>query len=407
MKSAPLNSKEKNILLTTCCGHFLSHFNMLVFPALVLPLSTRFDLNLTTVIGFSFWMYLLFGLTALPWGIIADRLGARPLFFIFYTGAGLSGLAAAAGLDSEIILPLALAALGFFSGIYHPIGLGLISKEISRISLAMGYNGMFGNLGLGMAPLLTGLVNWLWGPKAVFLVLSGINFCGLLFLYLAPLSESPKVAKSLDQDNNKSLKVFLIMLVAMMLGGLVYRGSTLITPAYFELNTKAVYNWFTTLFNGRISNNLLATTTTSFIFLIGMTAQYTGGKLAEKIHPRYCYLLFHLITIPMAFLIAKTSDLTLIVCTAIYFFFLLGMQPSENTLVAGLVPQRFRHSAYGLKFILTFGVGAFAVQIIGIIQSTFGIRAIFQGLGSISAVLVTVILILIYELRQKPFLLES
>ena len=68
---------ERNILSTTCFGHFLSHYNMLTFPAVLLPLSTQLNISLAETVGLSFWMYLLFGLTALPWGLAADRLGAR------------------------------------------------------------------------------------------------------------------------------------------------------------------------------------------------------------------------------------------------------------------------------------------------------------------------------------------
>lgn len=62
---------ERNVLITTCFGHFLSHFNMLVFPAVMLPLATRLNLPLAEVLGIFFWMYLLFGITALPWGLAA------------------------------------------------------------------------------------------------------------------------------------------------------------------------------------------------------------------------------------------------------------------------------------------------------------------------------------------------
>ena len=56
-------------------------------------------------------------------------------------------------------LSIALAGMGLFSGIYHPIGLGMISKGVNRMSMALGYNGMFGNLGLATAPLMTGIIN--------------------------------------------------------------------------------------------------------------------------------------------------------------------------------------------------------------------------------------------------------
>ena len=152
MKSSPvpeLDSHDRRILLNTCYGHFMSHFNMLVFPALVLPLAAGLGIEMAQVLALSFWMYLLFGLTALFWGIMADRFGARRLLFIFFLGTSLSSIGAALWLDSPAIFAFALAALGLFSGIYHPVGLGLISKEMSRVSIGMGYNGMFGSLGLG------------------------------------------------------------------------------------------------------------------------------------------------------------------------------------------------------------------------------------------------------------------
>ncbi len=52
---------------------------MLVFPAVLLPLSAKLNLAMTETLGLSFMMYLLFGLTALPWGLLADRFGPRPL----------------------------------------------------------------------------------------------------------------------------------------------------------------------------------------------------------------------------------------------------------------------------------------------------------------------------------------
>ena len=81
-----MQQRERRVLIVTCYGHFMSHFNMLVFPALVLPLANRLDMTMGGVLGISFWMYLLFGLTALPWGLLADRWDARPLLIIFFLG---------------------------------------------------------------------------------------------------------------------------------------------------------------------------------------------------------------------------------------------------------------------------------------------------------------------------------
>ena len=394
-----MDSRELRIMFATCYGHFMSHFNMLVFPAVVLPLVGRMKIDMADILDLSFWMYCFFGITALPWGMIADRWGSKPLFLIYYLGAGCSGLAAAVLIDHPSKFSMALAMLGLFSGIYHPIGLGMISKEIKRVSLGMAYNGMFGNLGLATAPLLTGLVNWLWGPSAAYLCLGVLNLLGVgLIVVLPPMDVHRSDGKSTGEKNGL-LVAFLILLVAMMLGGFVYRGATVILPAYFELKNQAIFQWLNSVSGSGLSKNLVATAFVSFIFIVGMLGQYTGGRTAERFDLRISYLIFHAITIPAVLSMAWTVDLPLVFFAMVYFFFLLGMQPIENTLVAKFTPKNLHHSAFGSKFVLTFGVGALAVKMIKIIETNFGIETVFYGLGMVSAVLVGVIVILIQKTR--------
>ncbi len=370
---------------------------MLVFPAIVLPLTVHLKADMATVLGMSFWMYLLFGCTALPWGVIADRWGAGPLMRIYYAGAGISAWTAALCLESPTALMIALAAIGFFSGIYHPAGLGIISKEIKRVSRGMGFNGMFGNLGLASAPLMAGLVNWLWGPKAAYFFLGGLNFLGLLLMGMFPMLPSKQSRETQTKKENGLLGAFIILLIAMMLGGIAYRAGTVILPTYFELKNEIIFIWLTKLISEGISQNLVATSITSLTFLIGMLGQYTGGRFAERFDPRLGYLLFFGLTGPAAFFMAAAGNLLLVGLAVWFFFFLLGMQPIENTLVAKFTPRRFLHSAFGTKFILTFGVGALAVKMVTTIQHAFQIEAVFYFIGTTSVVAIGVILVLIFK----------
>jgi len=402
MKSSPalkLDAHERRILLTTAYGHFMSHFNMLVFPALVLPLTLRLNLEVAVILGLSFWMYLLFGLTALPWGIIADRFGARKLLFIFFLGAGFSSIGAALWMDSPVIFASILAVLGLFSGIYHPVGLGLISKEMTRVSLGMGYNGMFGNLGLAMAPLLTGIINWLWGPRAAYLFLGGLNFGGVILMLTYPVTESKPEHATQSGKGNGIVTAFFFLLAAMMLVGIIYRGATVILPAYFELKTPMLYQWLVTVTPGALSKNLVATSITSFIFLIGILGQYSGGRCAERFDPSLCYLVFLGITGPAAFLMAFAQDHILVGLAVIFFFFLLGVQPIENTLIARFTPKRIHHSAYGAKFILTFGVGALSVKMIAAIETAYDIETVFFSFSLIVGIALGLIGLLITKTR--------
>lgn len=389
---------ESRILIITCFGHFVTHYNMLVFPALVLPLASQLGMELSQILNLSFWMYLLFGLTALPWGLAADRWGPRPLLVLFFLGSGLSSLAIVYFLDSPLPLSLALASLGLFSAIYHPAGLGLISKGMSRVSVAMGYNGMFGNLGLAAAPLLTGLLNWLWGIQAAYLAVTVFNLAGMGMMIFMNLPHGEAAAlKDEKTPNAKSWLPFLVLLGAMMLGGMAYRGSTVIMPAVFELKVLTAYKSLTE----NLSANVVATALTSLVFLMGVAAQYLGGRVGERFDTKRAYLAFHAISVPAALLAGAAQGSTLGLLIVVYCFFLLGMQPIENTLVGELTPPGSRHAAFGAKFVLTFGVGALAVKLVGRVQEGWGIAAVIPSMGLISLCLVGMILILIQVTRSK------
>ena len=228
-----MSPRERSILSVTCFGHFMSHFNMLVFPAILLPLSGKLGMDMGQTLALSFWMYLLFGLTALPWGLLADRYGARPLLAIFYLGAGLCGFLAAMNLSNPSALALALAGIGLFSGIYHPAGLGWISKEFEKTSQGMAYNGMFGNLGLATAPLLAGIVNYFWGAEAVYLVLGALHMGGLFLLYLARNDHGGLPGREGKGSPKPSIDPLLVLICAIDQGGLVYRGGSWTMASYF------------------------------------------------------------------------------------------------------------------------------------------------------------------------------
>jgi len=390
-----VNSRDRNILSITCYGHFLSHFNMLVFPAILLPLSGRLDMSLADTLDLGFWMYLLFGITALPWGMLADRIGARPILGLFYLGAGCCGLVAAMGLDSPVTLKLALAGIGLFSGIYHPAGLGWIACCVSRTSAGMAVNGMFGNLGLAMGPLLAGLVNWLWGAGAVYGGLGLLNLAGLALLWRSRHQACGAATHNAGGTSVASWRRFSVLLVVMMLGGIVYRGSTVILPSLFELRTPHIYQMVAGLSAGRISGNVTATLLTSALYLVGMLGQYAGGRVGERFDLRPGYLVFHLLTVPAAFAMALVTDLPLVLLATVHSFFLLGMQPIENTLVARLTPPSMHSMAFGMKFVLTFGVGSLAVKLVRTVAAGRGIDMVFPALGLVSILLVCCILVLI------------
>ena len=402
-----MEPRERRILIVTSFGHFLSHFNMLVFPAVVLPLVSRLGMDMADVLRLSFWMYLCFGLSAMPWGLVGDRWNAVRLMRLFFLGAGLCGLASAYWMDHPAVFAASLAGVGLFSGIYHPIGLGMITKGVKRMSVALGYNGMFGSLALVLAPFIGGLLNWGWGPRAVFWFMGGLNLLGLLLMVSHTSDDAEEERSSAGTGERNYIGPFLCLLGAVMLAGIAYRGATVILPAYLELKNKGLLDALTGMLGWVPSGNLVATIMAAFIYLPGILAQYVGGRVAERFNTGYSYLTAHLLSIPAVLLIARMQDLSLLFVALIYFFFLMGMQPIENTLVARFTPKRFHHSAFGFKFVLTFGVGALAVRLVAGIEGRFGIEAVFTVLGIVTAMIVVFIVGMIRVSRGSNTVSQS
>jgi MFS family permease len=397
-----LESSEKRILIVTNFGHMMSHYNMFVFPSLVLPLTTSLNLDLAQTLALPFWQYLLFGVTALPWGLAGDRIGGRILMILMFLGAGLSGLAAAMWVNSAWGLSLALAGIGFFSGIYHPIGMGLISKGVKRLTVAMGYNAVFGGLGLVIAPLATGIFNWVSGPRAAFFALGALNLIGLLLMLTFPLVKTQsEMGKKQSDDENGRIGALVALLIAAGLAGLAFTGATVIFPSYLELKGTQILRAASAFWSSDLSSNLVATSVTSIVYVLAMVGQYIGGHAGERYDARFVYLIFQAACIPFAFLMSVTQDFILAGLSMAYFFFLLGNQPCENTLVARFTPKRWHHSAFGLKFVLTFGVGSVGVKMVAWIQSVWGMEAIFTSLGITSIGITAAILVLI-AITNRP-----
>jgi MFS family permease len=210
-----------------------------------------------------------------------------------------------------------------------------------------------------------------------------------------PSEEPPKIEAAEGQTSKNLLMGFAVLCICMMLGGVAYRGVTVVLPSYFELKNQALFEGLSRFPWLPTSKNVAATALTSLVFVVGILGQYLGGYVAERFETRRSYLIFHTLALPLALLMAYTTDLPLLLVTSTYMLFLLGMQPIENTLVAYLTPDRLRHSGYGTKFILTFGVGAVSVHMVGWVQQVWSLSAVFVTMALVSSgiVLSTVLLI--------------
>jgi len=398
-------NNENKIITFSCVAHFLTHFYELIFPALAIPLMISLKMDLADVLKLSFLMYLLFGLGALPWGIISDRYGNRKSLIVFFFGSGMGALMTSFS-HSEISIVLSLATIGFFASIYHPAGMGLISLGIKNRGMALGINGVAGNLGLVSAPFAAGILNWLVGWEMTYLLIGIFSILWGIIMLLVDIDETPIHEETAGNDsasgnNNNYIKYFVILCVIMTISGLAYRANSIVLPAYLEFKAGFLWDFFKNIHFSNLegTKTMAATLLTSTVYMVGIFGQLVGGKLADKYDLRWMYLMFHGLSLPFVILMGVFNQQLLVASAAVYIFFSLGMQPIENSLVAKFTPNKWRSTGYGIKFILVFGVGSLAVYLVGWIKDAWNLGTVYFFAGGAIVVLVILIIYLIWTSR--------
>jgi FSR family fosmidomycin resistance protein-like MFS transporter len=403
-RMSEFSEAEHNILLITCPGHFFTHFFTLTFPAITIPLTTAFGMPLEQVLKLSFWMYLLYGALAIPVGLAADRWRAKPMMTAGIALMG-AGLVIAGAVPSPRVMTLALAAVGVGASVYHPAGIALISHTVRLRGLALGVNGVFGSLGIAMAPLLTGLLTWAFGWQVALVSLGMVGLVTAAVVHRVRVDETIRPHAAREFSAGQGLVPLMVLLcVALVLGGIAYRGNMLLLPAYMELKTTFLARVLENLpfAASRSTTTLAASILASLVFFAGLLGQVVGGRAADRMELRRAYLLFHALSFPFLFAMAFTSEAALVVCAILYGLFSFGMQPVENSLIAAITPARWRSTSFAVKFALNFGVGSSVVQIIAPIKTRYSLEMVYVFLGTVVFLLALCALFMILVSRRVP-----
>ena len=169
----------------------LAHFAHHLLAALLIPLlpfiRDDFALDYTQAGWVVSAFTLSYGISQLPGGWLADRIGPRILITIGISGVALSGLLV--GLSSTyIMIVLFLVLLGVTGGGYHPASAPLISASVepNRRGRALGLHQIGGTASHFLAPLIAVAIAAAWGWRGSFIGLAiptiafGIVFYRLL-----------------------------------------------------------------------------------------------------------------------------------------------------------------------------------------------------------------------------------
>ena len=99
--------------------------------------------------------------------------------------------------------------------------------------------------------------------------------------------------------------------------------------------------------------------------------------------------------VPLSFLLGWLADLNLAALAAGFLAIaLFAQQPVENSILAEYTSRGRRSISYGVKFVLTFGVGALGTVVVGIFWKEFdSFKPVFYLMAGVACLMVGLLVV--------------
>ena len=399
-------------------GHFLDHLFMLIFATVAaLRLAEEWGMSYAALIPYATPGFVAFGICAIPAGWIADKWSREGMMVIFFTGIGASSIATALA-GSPVEIALGLFAIGVFAAIYHPVGLAMVVHGRKKTGIPLAINGVFGNLGVAAAALLTGWLIDTGSWRSAF-VLPGAVSIGLgaayaLFLWSgrtsrtadpaggaggggdhgtagkqaaagrqaeatrqAAAAENAATAKQAPAAKQAAagasaieratfVRVLSIIVFTTAVGGLIFQSTTFALPKIFDERLT------------ELAGSATAVGGYAFlVFAVAALAQLVVGYLVDHHSVRTVFaFVAGLQAVFFALMYQLTGVAALMVAIA-FMLVVFGQIPINDVLVGRITRSGWRSRVYSIRYIVTFSVMASTLPVIAGIHASRGFGMLF------------------------------
>ena len=364
----------------SCVGHFYAHYFMAFYFIVVLDLERDWGRPYADLVELWTLGAVLVGLGALPAGWIADRWSAPRMMAVMFVGLGTSAWLSGHA-QSPAQLRAGLAAIGLFASIYHPVGIAWVVRSARRRGQALGINGVFGSLGVATAAVVTGWLVERVGWRAAFsipayaAVATGLVLAGTIAS--GWVADVPREHREQAHGSGDRWRSFALLLTALACVGLIFQATQTALPKHFEAGLSEVFS----------SGTFGVGVAVALVYFGAGFVQLVGGYLADRYALRTIYVTGLLLQAPVLVLVSRLTGLSLIGAAFLAAVLNASVLPAENLLLARVVPARHHSLAYGLKFVVAFGIAPLAVQLVAWVSERTGqLDALFLGLSVVAAV---------------------
>lgn len=376
-------------------GHFLDHLFVLVFATVAaVRLATEWEMDYAALIPYATPGFIAFGVCAVPAGWLADRWSRTGMLTIFFIGIGASSMLTALA-NTPLQIGTGLLLIGIFAAIYHPVGLAMVIEGRERTGLPLAVNGVFGNLGVASAALLSGYLIDVSGWRNAFVVPGvvsvAVGTAYALYAYRNPRGGPAKTPVSgkrpakamLALDKQTLVRVFAVVFFTTAVGGLIFQSTTFALPKVFD---------------ERLQD--LATTATSIgwytfvVFALAACAQLVVGYLVDNHSIRTVFCFVAALQAGFFLLMLHASGVAALLVSIGFMLVVFGQIPINDVLIGRITQSEWRSRVYGLRYVVTFSVMACAVPLVAWLHIGWGFSTLFGVMAIAAACILAAVLML-------------
>ncbi len=380
-------------------GHFLDHLFTLVFATVAaLVLAREWGMSYAELIPYATPGFVAFGLFSLPMGWLADRWSREGMIAVFFIGVGLASIATSLA-ATPLQIGIGLFVVGIFAAIYHPVGLALVAAYKDKMGMAIAQNGVWGNLGVGSAALLTGFMIDLSGWRAAFVVPGVVSVLfGLAYGYFfwnrvaARNNRASTANTSANADSGPSMsaearslliRVSLIIFFTAAVSSLVFQGTTFALPRVFEERL-----------DGIATSATLIGWMAFVVFAIASLAQLIVGRMLDLYGPRNVFAVVAVIQIIFFLIMPGLTDWAALLVALAFMLGAFGQIPINDFMIGKMAKSEMRASIYGARYVVSFAVLAATIPLIAYVHHHWGFDMLFYIMAAAAIAILCAVLLL-------------
>ena len=384
-------------------GHFLDHLFTLIFATVAaLALHREWGLGYADLLKYATPGFLAFGLFALPAGWIADKWSREGMMSVFFIGIGVSSIATSFA-RTPFEIGLGLFVVGVFAAIYHPVGLAIVVAKWKNTGMRIAVNGVFGNLGVASAALVTGYFIDHGGWRIAFIVPGIISIAiGIAYTIMrwpeivaettrarAPAAtKAPAAAHSADVKA-MLLRISMIVFLTTAVSSIVFQSTTFALPKVFDERLGGIATSATAL--GQLA---------FLVFALASIGQLIVGHFLDKLGPRIVFMTAAFVQLVFFSLMPGLSDWAALACAMVFMLAAFGQIPINDYMIGRLAEGEWRARIYGVRYVVSFTVLAAALPLIAFIYERWGFDALFRVLAASAAIILAAVFLLPQRLPE-------